>query len=279
MPGNRYLPPLAAALALALALPLPAATRDAAPVERLEAEAVGSLVIEPDGSVGEVTLPPELKPPIRSLYEEAIRGWTFQPIEVDGTVVRAVGHMRLDLYMDIQGTRLLSAGISQVDFIDPPVPGAPPVRPPAGLKMSAPRYPQSLAARGIGGQVRLQLETDATGRVQRVATRDGVLYARAEGAERDNTRRAFDELAEAAERAARRWVVPNCPGRCVVPVRFSVSRTPSFWKPVISVAHVPPPWVLEGDTPQALSANGDPYSKRIQPLGPTRDIVLFREEG
>lgn len=255
------------------------ADRHDRPIERLEAQAQGTLTIEPDGRVSAVELPEALKPPLRELFEGAIRAWTFQPVEVDGRIVRAVGHMSLDLYIQIRGDDLLSAGIERVQFVDPPVSGEAPR--PEGLSMRPPRYPQSLATRGIGGRVLLQLETDAEGRVQRVATREGALFARLEGAKPGDVERAFAELAEASERAAQRWVLPNCPTSCLVPVTFTFSRTrtPAFWQPVIEVAHVPAPWVLDGGVPVVLSAGGSAPSARFRPLSPVDNIEIVRQEG
>jgi hypothetical protein len=239
------LPPLAAALALLLSAPVPAR----AVLERFEAEARGTLTIEPDGRVSEVSLSEALKPPLRALYEDAIRAWTFQPVEVDGQVVRALGHMRLDLYMEIRGSALVSAGITKVDFVDPPS-GATGPRP-GERRLTPPRYPPSLAARGMGGRVELLVETDAAGRVTRVATRGGVLHARAEGAEPGAVRRAFAELAEASERAAKRWTVTGCEGRCTLPIHYQV--------------------LAEGA--------GERFSTRFRLNGPAEGIELFREEG
>lgn len=267
-----------AAMALAFAATALADRREP-PVERLEAEAHGTLTIEADGRVSAVELPEALKPPLRGLYEDAIKGWTFHPIEVDGRIVRAVGHMSLGLYIEFRGEDLVAAGIERVQFVDPPADSE--SSKPPGQSIRHPRYPQSLAARGIGGRVMLQVETDAEGRVQRVATREGALFARIEGAKPGDVERAFAKLAEASESAARRWVLPNCGGRCVLPVVFTFgrTRTPAFWQPVIDVAHVPPPWVLEGDAPIALASDGGAPSARFRPLAPIEGIELVRTGG
>lgn len=266
--------------AIALAFASSTSASDAGkPIERLEAEAHGTLTIEPDGRVSEVTLPEALEPPLRGLYENAIKGWTFEPVEVDGRIVRAVGHMSLDLYIEFRGDDLVAAGIERVQFVDPPATREGPK--PEGLSMRAPRYPQSLAQRGIGGRVLLQIETDADGRVQRVATREGEIFARAEGAKPGDVERAFAELAEASERAAQRWVLPNCPTSCIVPITYTFgrTRTPAFWQPVIEVAHVPAPWVLAADAPVALSASGSAPSERFRPTMPIENIELVRKDG
>lgn len=266
-----------AALALALAAGV-AAAGTGKPLERLEAEAAGTLTIEPDGRVSAVTLPVALEAPLRGLYEEAIKAWTFEPVEVDGRIVRAVGHMSLDLYIEFRGDDLVAAGIERVQFVDGPSNETPR---PKGLSMPPPRYPESLALRGISGRVLLQLQTDAEGRVQRVATREGTIFARRKGATSGDVERAFAEFAKASERAARHWVVPNCSGGCVVPVtyRFGSSRRPSFWQPVIDVAHVPPPWVLDGDAPVALTAAGRAPSERIRLRDPVENLELVRTGG
>ncbi|KAA2283896.1 hypothetical protein [Arenimonas fontis] len=263
---------------------LAVSSADARPVtQRFEAQAYGIFTVEPDGRVSEVSLPEALKPPLRGLYENAIRGWTFQPIEIDGQRVRALGHMQLDLYMDVSGTSLVSAGITKVQFIDPPSPSASvPEEGGQSWGMYPPPYPESLLRRGLGGRVEVLVETDESGRVNRAATRGGVLYARAKGIKPGTVRSAFSEFAQASERAAKHWTVSGCQGRCIVPVTFQVqdrSGGMSFWKPVIDVPFVPQPWVLEGESPTMLSSSGVSYSTRFRLDGPTEAVELFREEG
>lgn len=247
------------------------------PAERLEAEAHGTLTIEPDGRVSEVTLPDALEEPLRGVFVDAIKAWTFEPVTVDGRVVRAVAHMELGLYLSLRGKALTGAGIERVVFIDPPATAESTRR--EGLSMRPPRYPQSLAARGIGGRVLLQVQTDSSGRVQRVATRDGALFAFRDGATEQSIRTAFEELAEASERAARRWTVPGCIDSCVVPIIYSVGARSSFWRPVLDVPFVPEPWVLDGDAPTALTASGAAPSQRFRPTKAIEGVDLLPDRG
>lgn len=262
--------------ALALALSAPAFAAGPEPrTDRLEADARGTLIIEPDGRVSEVTLPDALEEPLRGLFADAIKAWTFEPVTVDGQVVRAVAHMDLDLYITVRGKDLVGAGIERVVFIDPPAVGEAAASERASMR--PPRFPESLAARGIGGRVLLKVQTDAAGRVERVATRDGALFVLRERTTEREIQRAFNQLAETSERAVSRWVMPNCPDSCLVPIHFTIAN--KFWRPVLNVAHTPPAWVFEGDAPKTLTAGGGLPSQRFRLITPFEGIELLPSDG
>lgn len=258
-------------LFLAVTLLLATTTVQAAePPQRYEAIADGTLIIEPDGRVGEVTLPDALEEPLRSKFLAQMRAWKFRPIVEDGAPVRARAHLVARLFLeehpDGDG---LAAGISEVQFVDPPTAEAKP----SGL--IPPRYPRALASRGIGGEVVLAVETDAGGKVERVAVRRGRLYVRGDErrAPRDET--SFAELVRASERAVLQWTLPNCGGACDVPIRYVVTRVDAkpFWLPVIDIPVTPAPWVPPAADARQLTAAGDAPSTRFELLSPLENGV------
>lgn len=260
-------------LFLAVTLLLATTTAQAAePPQRYEAIADGTLIIEPDGRVGEVTLPDALEEPLRSKFLAQMRAWKFRPIVEDGAPVRARAHLMARLFLEerVDGNGL-DAGISEVQFIDPPS-GDDDRR--SGLV--PPRYPRALAQRGIGGEVVLALETDARGKVERVAPRRGVLYVRRGQLSAPWHETNFAELVRASERAALQWTLPACQGVCEIPIRYILARGEDqpFWIPVMDVPVTPAPWMpTDGDARQ-LTASGLAPSTRFELLSPLDGGVL-----
>lgn len=261
---TRILHPLAIALALASSLPTSAAASEP-PVRRLEAEALGTLTIEADGSVSEATLPDALDPALAEAFGDAIRRWRFEPIVMDGEPVRALGHMELLLAVEFQEQRLVGASIDRVVFTDPPKEALPVDV--SGFNLRPPVYPEGLAFRGVGGEVMLMVETDGEGRVERVAPVSGVLYASVDRRGESEAASAFKELARASVRAASTWRIDGClASRCSVPVRFfPPGMSPdAFWRPAHRVPVVPQPWT-QGVGTVALGVGGTAPSARFKP--------------
>jgi hypothetical protein len=257
----------------ALILLLAALTVHAAePPQRYEAQAEGTLVIETDGRVGEVTLPEALEEPLRSKFLAQIRAWKFRPIVENGSPVRARAHLVARLFLEerVDGNGL-DAGISEVQFIDPPS-GDADTR--SGLV--PPRYPRALAQRGIGGEVVLALETDANGKVERVAPRRGLLYVRRGQLSAPWHETNFAELVRASERAAMKWTLPACQGVCEIPIRYMLARGEDrpFWIPVMDVAVTPAPWMTEAADARKLTAAGAAPSTRFELLSPIDDGAM-----
>ncbi|MCZ8115786.1 energy transducer TonB [Silanimonas sp.] len=265
------------ALALALAPSAPAwAAGSGLQTDRLEAEARGTLTIEPDGRVSDVTLPEALDPALAEAFGGAIRRWRFEPIVLDGRAVRAQGHMELRLSVEFQDQRLVGAGIERVVFTDPPVAGVPVPVDAEGFNLRPPRYPEDLAIRGVGGEVMLMVETDGDGRVERVAAVSGQLYASVDRRGESEARSAFKELARESVRAASTWRIDGCrASRCSVPVHFfPPGLSPNaFWRPAYRVPVVPEPWT-QGDGDIALGVGGTAPSARFKPTTPVDGPVL-----
>lgn len=272
---NRILRPLAFALALASSIPASVAASET-PIRRLEAEALGKLTIEPDGSVSEVTLPEALDPALAEAFSDAIRRWRFEPIILDGQAVRAEGHMELRLSVAFQEQRLVGASIDRVVFTDPPAAAERVLADASRFSLRPPRYPEGLAIRGVGGEVTLMVETDAEGRVERAAPVSGLLYASVDRRGESEAASAFKALARASVRAASTWRIAGCLAtQCTVPVRFFPPGLPpeAFWRPAHRIPLVPEPWTQGGGT-LALGIGGVAPSPRFKPTTATNGPVL-----
>lgn len=235
---------------------------DDVPIRRYVAEAAGTLTIEPDGTVSATTLPDALHPSLRDAYTAAIRRWTFEPIHVDGEAVRALGHMRLSLAIELRGDAFHRASIERVSFIDAPGEEKSVLGPEA--KMHPPSYPMELARNGIGGEVILAVETDAEGRILRAAPQSGRVYANVRARDEARAQRAFGMLARASVHAAKNWSMPGCRASvCTVPVRYTMQMAPDrppFWLPAHEIPVTPEPWMI-GVGIVALGADGAASSR------------------
>lgn len=237
------------------------------PAERYVAVARGTLVVEPDGSVGEVTLDPLLADAQQAALVARIRDWKFRPIEENGVPVRARGHMALRLVAaataDDGG---LALSIDRVDFTDPPS-----TEPARGEKrIRVPRMSHETLRRGIGGEVVLAVETDASGRVDRAAVHAGSLHVHARDASPRLLKRAFDDLARISLEVVRHWTFPDCVGVCEIPITYTIDRAGATrtWRPLLEMPVTPEPWVLAADTISPLTADGVALSTRFQLVDP-----------
>jgi hypothetical protein len=252
---------------LLIALLLPSlALAESAP-ERYAAFARGTLVIEPDGSVGEVTLDPLLADAQQAALIAQIRNWKFRPIIENGVAIRARGHMALELIAE--GTANgdgLQLSINDVNFTDPPEQAAQ-----RGEKrVLVPRMSAETVRRGIGGRIVVAVETDASGQVQRAAVRAGSLHVRASDVSSHQRQRAFEDLSRLSLRVVRQWTFPDCTGICEVPITYTIDRVdrPRTWRPLLDMPVTPEPWVLAADAILPLSAEGTALSSRFQPVDP-----------
>lgn len=256
-----------ATLILVLSLLLTTSALASQPAERYVAMARGTLVIEPDGSVGEVTLDPLLADAQQAALIAQIRNWKFRPIEENGIAVRARGHMALRLVA--AGTADgggLALSIARVDFTDPPADE--PAR--KAKQIRVPRMSAETVRRGIGGEVVMAVQTDASGKVQRAAVRAGTLHVHARDVSPRMRQRAFDDLARISLEVIRHWTLPDCVGVCEVPITYTIDRVdrPRTWRPLLEMPVTPEPWVLAADTISPLTADGVALSTRFQLVNP-----------
>lgn len=267
----------AAAFAALLLLPIaPACAADAPAMVRYEASVGGTLDIEPDGRVSAVDLSAIKDAPFRTLYEDAVRRWRFDPILVDGVAVRARGHMALSLFLETDGADLLRAGFERVAFIDAPRAGD-------GVSISfAMTWPRALAEAGLGGEVDVVVERDADGRIVRAAARRAALYS-PDPQPRATLRRGIAQLAKAAEgaaiAAAKRMDLGADQRVVVIPIQFPHGALANaFWMPVVDVPIDVPDWVLAADEAPWSTAAGDAPSTTIRLRDAVEGVEVLRRD-
>lgn len=187
-------------LALLLASPLSAS----GPTARKQAESslhvTGTIVIDTDGKVQSHEIDPRihLTPELSAFVSQSLARWRFQPVKVDGRVVRA----RVPMSLRLVATRLdddkFYLRIASTYF-GGSHPATDSVR---FLKMSSPKYPDAAARAGGKGMVYLLLQIGRDGKVMNVGVEQVNLRVVGPAVQMDALRKLFGE--EAA-RAARRW--------------------------------------------------------------------------
>ena len=228
---------LATTPAIALAdVEITPAQADPAKVENvLIMQLDGKIVIEKDGSVGDYSFDQPVSAGMAPLLDKAIRAWLFEPILVDGALVRAESRMRISLAATQTGEDNFSVRFDNVVF--PSTEGAKradgnSVSPRVGFltpKMPPPVYPKALARAGINGRVLLGLRFNPDGSVKHVVAVQSMLFD-VRGRER-LLAQAIKELENSALAAARQWTV-----QLRVPEGFA--PTPSQLTAVTTVDYV-----------------------------------------
>lgn len=188
------------ALALLLALPLSAQNARAV---RKQAESslrlVGSLVIGTDGRVEEHQLDKDapLSPTLTAFVDQAIRAWRFEPVKVNGEIVRAKVQMSMRLVATRTDDDKFSVRIASTHFGDStPRPG------PELIPKNPPRYPMEVMIAGGEGTVYLVVQIGADGKVRNVDAEQVNLYTAGTEKQMAWMRKSF---ADASIKAARRW--------------------------------------------------------------------------
>ncbi len=222
----------------------------------------GEIDIEKDGSVGahRIDQPDKLPPVVVRLIGEAMPQWRFEPVVVDGKIVRARTKMSLRLVAKRKddGNYLLRIGSATFGDESPGVT----VR----GKMRPPRYPESAYRAGVQGTAYLILKIDRQGKVDQVV--DEQVNLTVVGNERQ-MRQGRKLLADAAKAAAREWEfdIPT-EGEAAddpywsirVPVSFALCDSRSecqepgkaaygTWEAYIPGPRNPVPWRTEGTDP------------------------------
>lgn len=256
------------ALALLLALPLSAQNARAV---RKQAESslrlVGSLVIGTDGRVEEHQLDKDapLSPTLTAFVDQAIRAWRFEPVKVNGEIVRAKVQMSMRLVATRTDDDKFSVRIASTHFGDStPKPG------PKLAVGNPPRYPKAAMVAGGEGTVYLVVQIGADGKVRNVDAEQVNLYVA--GTEKQMTwMRKL--LADASINAARVWrFTPPTEGADVgkdswlarIPVTFLMNHEmskPGQWETYIpGPRNMNIPWAQErlklAGNPDALPDSG-----------------------
>lgn len=259
-----------AALAL-LAAPGPASAGEASPALEsvLSMPVDGTIIIEPDGAVGEYALTSQLTPGVKAMLDKTIPKWRFEPVVIDGAARRAQTRVRIVLAAnEVEGG--FKVRIDNVVFPAPT--GAIEETPQLvsqvvdlkGKKMQPPRYPIGLMVAGISGRVLLGLRFGRDGVLVDAVAVQSMLF-NVKGSER-NLAKAIGLLETSAMDAARHWSadVSVKRGATPTPRDFTVYTTieymldrpghkqssgdppPGTWRLVIRTPKRDMPW-LAGD--------------------------------
>lgn len=188
----------------------------------------GTINIEKDGSVQRYQLDQaeKLPPGVVQLLAKAVPGWRFEPIQVDGTVVRARAKMGVRLIAKQREDGNYSLRVGGASFGEEgSLKDEEAVRVLGTLK--PPRYPQDAVLSGVQGTVYLVLKVGRDGNVADVVEEQVNLTV--VGNERQ-MRDARDVLAKAATVAARKWrFTPPTKGPDVQDDYWSVRVPVDFW--------------------------------------------------
>ena len=195
-------------LSLALLLALPAFAGGGAADARKQAESTmlvtGKIVIGTDGSVEshELDTTAQLTPALSGFIGKSLARWHFEPVKVDGNVVRARVPMSLRLVAKQSGVTEGSYDISIVNTYfgsGKTFAATDMVR--VG-RMSKPQYPQSVASIGGQGIVYLLVQIGRDGKVMNVDADRVNLRVVGTASQMMWMRK---ELADVSIRAVRRW--------------------------------------------------------------------------
>lgn len=279
------------ALALLLAWTVPVlAAGPGAVRKQIESSMVvtGEVQIDAHGRITDIGLdqPETLPAGIVDFLQGQVKGWTFEPVLVDGEAVPARSRMSLLLVGKRLGDNSVTVGIRNADF-----PGTDPGdgEAVASVDMKPPRYPRSAVHDRAQGTVYLVLKVGRQGTVEDAVVEQ--VNLRIVGSERqmENWRRQF---ADASLGAARRWTfAPPTGGERAgdpywslrVPVEFLIDTGPASsrygkWHAYIPGPRQRAPWSDEEDpafSPDALAEGGGVYMagspERLRLLTPLED--------
>ncbi|MBN8888039.1 MAG: hypothetical protein J0I77_20165 [Rudaea sp.] len=205
--------------------------------------AVGEIQISPDGHVSDYKLRSQLPNEIATLVDKNIRGWTFEPIQVDGHAVTAKTAVNMQLKAEPVTGDQYKVRIVGVHF-GSPMQSRAQIRPP--------RYPPSAVRAHVGGKVLLSVRLDETGKVV-----EAMPYQTSLDVRTSNEREAQEwrKLLESASiDAAKRWqydLTETINGKpigtsAIVPVEFWLDRNGPHdgrWKGYIPGPVTPAPWM------------------------------------
>lgn len=268
-----------AALGLAGSIALVAAAEKA---PTLEMSADGEVGIGVDGKVTAVRMTGALSPHVADLVEKAVRGWTFEPIVIDGrpVVAKTVVHLALTAEpTDVKDQYRLR--VANVRFGDPKR---------NGLKFTPPHYPVDAVHVHLGARVLLALRLDESGNVVDAKPYQTSLDERANSEhEAEQWRRLFES---ASVTAARSWhydlseTINGKPvgTKALVPIVFSVREmgTPppaaGTWKAYLPGPVHDVPWLDKHDvaSEHELGGLGDGQGVALDSRFHLKDDVIGR---
>ncbi len=176
----------------------------------------GTLAIEPDGHVGNVTFTSTFDPAVRAGLEAKMRDWKFAPIRVGGEARRAETGFDVRLaaqkvgdsfVVRLDGTNFDGGNANNAvvpDGVSAPI---------TAKRMAPPAYPQDLMMSGKTGRVRLVIRIAADGHVEDVVAAQSLAFDFRGREPESVARKSIRVFERNAIIAARRWTFNVPPGR------------------------------------------------------------------
>ena len=225
----------------------------------LEMSADGEVQIAIDGKVSDYRLKSKLAPVVANLVDHDVRGWTFEPVVVDGVPVVAKTAMHLDLKAEpATGKDNYNIRIVNVTFGEP--------RRSSNDQTRLPHYPEAAVSAHLGAKVLLYLRLDETGSVVDAQPYQTSLDKQPGSEfEAERWRKLFEKSSIAAARSWRYDLTETVNGKAigttaVVPIVYNVSDfgarrpAPDEWKAYVPGPVHPAPW----SSIEAVADNRDP---------------------
>lgn len=252
----------------------------------------GTVDIEKDGSIGahHIDHPDKLLPQIVRLVDKAIPSWRFEPVKVDGKIVKAHTKMSILVIANKLEDGDYRLRIGSASFGEEMVKGETVT---ALGEMTPPNYPTSAAMAGIQGTAYLVLKINRQGAVEDAVDEQVNLTIVGSDRQMDDARKV---LAKAAKAAARKWRF-DIPTRgesadeefwsLRIPVAFALCDGPSEcesktrhayggWEAYIPGPKNTVPWISDEDnrqSPEAMAAGG------VYPVGSSPRLVTPLTQG
>lgn len=169
----------------------------------------GTIDIDPDGSVAahSIDQPDKLPPAVLQLLDKALPHWRFEPVVVDGRIVRARSQMGVRVVARKLEDGNYQLRIGSVSFgqnegkaTEKRATGKQASK--SGKRMGPPKYPPGAYRAGVTGTVYLLLKLDEQGDVADVTAEQVNLYVVGNERQMEQARK---QLSDASIAAARRW--------------------------------------------------------------------------
>jgi outer membrane biosynthesis protein TonB len=257
----------------------------------------GTLLVDTDGSVREYALTTKVSPGLAEAIGKAVKSWRFEPVLIDGQLVRAAAKMHISLAATKTGQDYQVHVENAVFRPADPASGKVPVAQSGsveatGRRMNPPRYPSAMLHAGIGGRVLVALHFSPEGKVLEVVPVQSMLFD-TRGQDRMLSK-AIEQFEDATLEAARRWrvAVSVKPGAATTAMDFTAYTTVDYvigthavaepageWRLVARNARRSPPWLSEVNAPNvgvADLASGEtlPLSEALRLRSPVAGSAL-----
>ncbi|HUD40552.1 MAG TPA: energy transducer TonB [Dokdonella sp.] len=235
----------------------------------------GSVLIEPDGSVGQLEIDDRAALPteVAGLIESAGSAWKFEPVRVDGIARRAKARMSLLLVANRRDDGKYGVSIRSGYFGEDAMTAEERQHRADSIRLLSrkpnPTYPMGASEKGARGTVYLAVKVGRQGMVEDVIVEQvNLRYVASES----EMRKMRDMFARSALAAVKNWTFqPPTEGASAsadfwsvrVPIRYDFDvKAPSYgeWQAYVPGPRQPIPWSgrapVENDSPDALVAGG-----------------------